>query len=433
MSVVLSVEESGPCERQVKVEVPAPAVEAELDRVAREFRQRARMPGFRKGKVPLELVRKMHGEEIEKEVLDRLLPRYWRQAQAEAKLEALLPPRVEQVDLEAGAPLTFVAVVETRPEIALGELDGFDLPEVELAVAEEEVDQALEDIRRQVAEWVVVERPAGRGDLVVADMTELGEAEQPPQRVAFEVGDPEVWEELSLAVSGKAAGGKAEFSRTEGEGEQVRSRSFRVEVAEVKERDLPALDDELAGKIGRFDTLQALRDDVSARIADAKRRRRLQVRERSLLEQLEQRHPIPLPGGLVERELEHLLHEYADHLGMRGVDVTKADVDWRGLAEELRPQAARRVHARLLLDAAAEKLALTVEERELEAALASIAKAQGRTAQAVRQALASDERLRELRAQLLRQRTIRRLLGEDETEPEAAAAVAEMAETAGEE
>lgn len=436
MSVVLSVEETGPCERQVKVEVPAPAVEAELERVTKEFRRQVRMPGFRKGKVPLDLVRKKHDEEIRKEVLDRLLPRYWRQAQAETQLEALLPPRVEQVDLEAGVPLTFVAVVETRPRIELDGLDGFDLPEVELTVGADEVDRALEDIRRQVAEWVVVERPAARGDLVVADMVESGEEEPGPQRVAFEVGDEEVWEELSLEVAGKGAGGKGEFSRTEGEGDEVRERSFAVEIVEVKERDLPPLDDALAAKVGEFETLQALREDVEARIAAAKRRQRIQVRERSLLEQLEQRHPIPLPEGLVEHEHEHLLHEYADHLRMRGVDLETAQLDWRQLAEELKPQARRRVHARLLLDAAAEKLELAVDETDLEEALASIAKAQGRSAQTVRQALARDERLKELRSQLLRQKTMRRLLGEDEREETVVAPgepVAEMADTAGEE
>jgi trigger factor len=436
MSVVLSVEETGPCQRQVKVEVPAPAVEAELDRVTREFRQQTRMPGFRKGKVPLDLVRRKFSEDIEKEVLDRLLPRYWRQAQAETRLEALLPPRVEQVGLEEGEPLTFVAVVETRPEIELGDLAGFQLPEVELSVAAEEVDRALDDIRRQVADWVVVDRPAGRGDLVVADMTELAEAEQPPQRVAFEVGDDEVWEELSLAASGKAAGGRADFSRTDGEGEEARTRAFRLELVEVKERDLPELDDALAGKVGRFEGLHALRHDIQARLMDAKRRRRLQVRERSLLEQLQERHPVPLPEGLVEHELEHLLHEYADQLRMRGVELETAQADWQRISGELRPQAQRRVHARLLLDAAADKLEVEVEEWELEAALASIAEAQGRSAQAVRQALARDERLKELRAQLLRQKTMRRLLGEEESPPEAAEAAAETivtAETAGEE
>lgn len=436
MSVVLSVEETGPCERQVKVEVPAPAVEAELDRVTQEFRRQARMPGFRKGKVPLDLVRKRHGEDIRQEVLDRLLPRYWRQAQAETKLEALLPPRVEEVDLEAGAPLTFTAVIETRPPIELDGLDGFDLPEVAVAVGADEVDQALEDIRRQVAEWVRVERTAARGDLVVADMVEIQEAEQGPQRVAFEVGDEEVWEELTLAVTGKGAGSTTEFSRSEGEGDEARERSFRLEVVEVKERDLPPLDDALAAKVGSFETLQALRDDVEGRIASAKRRQRVQVRERALLEQLEQRHPIPLPEGLVERELEHLLHEYADQLRMRGVDLESAQLDWRQLAEELKPQARRRVHARLLLDAAAIKLDLAVEESELESALASIARAQGRTPQAVRQALARDERLKELRSQLLRQKTMRRLLGEKDPEQSEASAGepgAEMADTAGEE
>jgi trigger factor len=340
---------------------------------------------------------------------------------------------VEQVDLESGAPLTFVAVVETRPAIELGALDGFELPEVALEVAAPEVDQALEDIRRQVAEWAVVERPAGRGDLVVADMQELGDSAQAAQRVAFEVGDEEVWEELSLAALGTAAGSSTEFSRAErGEGEAT-ERSFRIEVVEVKERDLPALDDALAAKVGRFETLQALRDDVEARIGDAKRRQRLQLRERSFLEQLRQRYPTPLPEGLVEHELEHLLHEYADHLKMRGVDIESAPVDWRQLSDELRPQAQRRVHSRLLLDAAAQKLALTVDEQELETALAAIAQAQGRSAQTVRQALARDDRLKDLRAQLLRQKTMGRLLGEETIAPEAARAAAEKADTAGEE
>ena len=120
MSVVVSQEDVGPCRKQLTVEVPAPAVEAETQRVLREIGNRVKVPGFRKGKVPADLVRRRFAKDIEQEVKDRLLPRYWRQAQAEASLEPLLPPEVGEVtDLKPGEPLTFVATVETRPVIEL--------------------------------------------------------------------------------------------------------------------------------------------------------------------------------------------------------------------------------------------------------------------------------------------------------------------------
>src|SRR5260370_22701715 len=130
MSVVLSMQDVGPWRKQLTVEVPAPAVEAETQRVVREFGQRVRLPGFRRGKVPAELVRRRFAKDIEREVIDRLVPRYWRQAQAESEIEPLLPPSVEEVgDLEPGRPLTFVATVETRPRVALGNIHDFQLPD----------------------------------------------------------------------------------------------------------------------------------------------------------------------------------------------------------------------------------------------------------------------------------------------------------------
>ena len=123
MSVVVSVEDVGPCRKQLTIEVPQPAVEAETRRIVGEFRKRARIPGFRKGKVPAELVRQRYEREIDQEVVDRLVPRYWHQAEAESELDALLPPRVEQVDHDPGVSLRFTATVEVRPQIEIGELE----------------------------------------------------------------------------------------------------------------------------------------------------------------------------------------------------------------------------------------------------------------------------------------------------------------------
>src|SRR3954465_3303801 len=161
MSVVVSLQDVGPCRKQLTVEVPAPAVEAETQRVVAEYGNRVRIPGFRKGKVPTKLVRQRYAKDIEREVVERLLPRYWRQAQAESSIDPLLPPEVDEVkELQPGEPLTFVATVETRPQIALGNTRDFDLPDPEVDPGTMEIEETIENIRKQTAEWVTVDRPA---------------------------------------------------------------------------------------------------------------------------------------------------------------------------------------------------------------------------------------------------------------------------------
>src|SRR5688572_9673114 len=174
MSVVVSQQDVGPCRKQLTVEVPAPAVEAETQRVIQEYGRKAKIPGFRQGKVPARVVRQRFAKDIEQEVIDRLLPRYWRQAQAETAIEPLLPPELaEPPVLTPGEPFTFVAVVETRPQIELRNVQDFELPEPSVEPGTLEVDEKFDELRRQLGDWVPVERPAARGDLAVAEITEL--------------------------------------------------------------------------------------------------------------------------------------------------------------------------------------------------------------------------------------------------------------------
>jgi trigger factor len=417
MSVVLSVEETGPCEKRLRVEVPAATVEAEAARVAGDFRKRARIPGFRKGKVPMELVRKRFDEDIRKEVVDRLLPRYWKQAEAESRLDPLLPPTVGDVEFEPGAPLVFTATVEVRPEFPLGDLEGFDLPAPDVDLGAGDVDRMIEDLRRSVAPWVPVDRPAGQGDLVEANLLESSGEAVEPQAVAFEVGDPDVWEELSLEVSGKTAGLSGRFERLHApgpEGGEEHRHEYQIELTAVKERELPPLDDALAAKIGKFETLEALREDVTRRLHAGKQQESRRRRERALLDQLRQRNPAELPRRVLEQEVRNMLTDYAESLGQRGVDPSRAEIDWAQLAEQVRPQAEVRVHARLLLDAVCERLEIEVPEELFEATLAGIARSQSASAAQLRRALDRDGRLAELRAQLRRERALKRLLGEED-------------------
>ena len=421
MSVVVSIEDVGPCRKQLVIEVPQPAVEAETRRIVGEFRKRARIPGFRKGKVPVEMVRQRYEREIDQEVVDLLVPRYWHQAAAEKELDLLTPPRVEQVDHDPGVSFRFTATVEVRPQVEIGELDDIALPEPETEPEDEEIDKTVEDLRRQAADWVPADRAAARGDRVRGSLLLLDPEEETPteQPVDFEVGDENVWEELSLAAVGARPGGKVELERRQGPEQEPRSYRFTVE--SVEERDLPELNDELAAKLGDFETLDALREAVAGQLRAAKQRERRLARERALLDEMRQRHPLALPEGIVQQEVEGMLRTYADEMARRGIDLEKAELDWQSLAERERPNAEKRVHARLLLDAAAERQGIEGEEQEFEQVLAQLARAEGRSTGSVRQALDRSGRLSDLRARLRREKLLRRLLGDEPPADEVAA------------
>lgn len=425
MSVVVSVQDVGPCRKQLTIAVPAPAVEAETERVVQEYGRKVRLPGFRKGKVPSELVRRRFQRDIEHEVVDRLLPRYWRQAQAESEIDPLLPPEVQEVEeLRPGEALTFVATVETRPHIELHDLD-FDLPSPAVEPGEVDIEEAIEELRREVGTWVPVERPAARGDLVSARITELPPAGAEPEAAGtektleIEVGNPQVWEELSLALSGLAAGQETRFTRrethagTEEAPPHEHERQFRVAAVAVKERELPPLDDELASRISPdFKALGELREAVVRRLRAQREEQRRETRQKALLDGLRERHPLELPRRVVDQETEKLVHEYAEGMARQGVDLERSRIDWNEVGTGLRPLAERRVHARLLLDAVAEARGLEVEEAEFEATLAALARAQGSSTPALRKSLDEQGRLSAFRAQLRRDKTIRHLLGE---------------------
>ncbi|HWM94653.1 MAG TPA: trigger factor [Thermoanaerobaculia bacterium] len=431
MSVVVSLQDVGPCRKQLTVEVPAPAVEAETQRVVQEYGRRAKIPGFRQGKVPAHVVRQRFAKDIEHEVIERLLPRYWKQAQAESSIDPLLPPELaEDPVLRSGEPFTFTALVETRPQIELRNIKDFELPDPPVEPGSMEVDDKVDELRKQLADWVPVERAAARGDLVAGEITELTpalhapEGEQPGEEaktetIQIEVGDERVWEELSASLQGLSTGHETTFDRHEeavqhGDHEHpARERKFRIRVTAVKERDLPPLDDEFAKKVSPdLETVDQLREAITRRLRSVKQDERREQRQRALLDQLRERHPVDLPQGVVRREVEGLVQDYAESLARRGVDVEQAGIDWNAMGGQMLPLAEQRVHARLLLDAISDAESVQVGEEEFELTLAALARARNTTTPALRKSMDESGQLATLRSQLRRDKTIRHLLGE---------------------
>ncbi|MEM1176833.1 MAG: trigger factor [Acidobacteriota bacterium] len=433
MSVVTGMEEAGPHRVKLTIEVPAQAVDAEMGRVMQEFRREVRLPGFRKGKVPKRLLQKRFNDEIQREVADRLLPRYWQQAQAEKDLDPLLPPTVDDLTLNEGEPMVVVATVETRPDITLGDIENFDLPDESTDPNDDEIDDAIADLRRSFAEWNTVEREAGTGDLVVGTMLDLdaggddaGEADgdeevaeaapaPEPRPMHIEIGAANTDEELSLLLTGKAAGATVIYERTHGEGEEESQHRYEIQVNEIKEQELPEVDDAFAERlgIGSSDELRTLFEQrIRGEKEQSLRRRRTEI----LLEALRERHPLPtLPEGVVQQEAERMMREQADQMAQQGVDLENAGIDWGQMLDSIRPAAERRVHERLVLDAIAKDQGSRLDEEKFEMFLSSAAAQQNVSSLALRQRLSEDGRLEPLRAQLLREQTIAELLGEGDS------------------
>ena len=299
--------------------------------------------------------------------------------------------------------------------VELGALGDFDLPDPDVEPASEEAEEALEELRRNVAEWMDAERPAARGDLVVAQLRHVGvdEEEEIPTPTTFEVGDERVWEELTLAATGMAAGQRGEFERQIEKDGAIETRRYSIEVEKVRERELAPLDDEFAAKVGEFESLDALRSGIDSRLRHSKERERRIQRETALFDQLCERYPIELPKRVVDKEVERMLSDYASTLASQGVDLDRTEMDWQRMAEEARPRAERQVRARLLIDAIGEDWDVGVEEEEVETALANMARAQRTSSGALRRDLDKAGRLGELKDQLRREKTVRRLLGEE--------------------
>ncbi len=439
MSVVIAFEDAGPCRKQLTIEVPAPAVEAELGRVIKDWTRQAKIPGFRKGKAPASMIRSRFKTEIEQEVTERLVPRYWRQAEAEKSLDPLLAPEFSELKLEPGEPMTFFAEVETRPLIDLQLEPEVVLPTGDSTPTAEEIDEAIDEARRQHANWHDVDRAAAIGDRVLgtihkqpSEEADEADADGEPEAPAVtpldvELGDERVWEELGLALTGLSAGQKGTFTR-KGEGSEAGEVPYSFEIETVRERELPPVDEDFAKKVGDFDSVDALRTAATATIAQRKAEHQGQERRKALLDELRNRHPLELPRRVVDHQVQEMLHRQMSRLAQQGIDLESAPIDWAGIGENMRPDAEELVHDRLILDAIAKEKDIQVNEEAFERLLGAHAAQQGRSPLALRQELSESGRLPILRGQLRRDQVVRVLLGDvspEDTEPESEATDAE--------
>jgi len=409
----VDVEEMGACKRRLQVEETREVVEQAWGQAFARVQREARLPGFRKGKVPASMIKLHFSDDVKQEVARHLIPEVYRQALEQTHLRPVEEPDLQDVTLEERAPLKFSAVVEIRPSVTLGQHLGLAVKHAPKEFAETEVDEALAQLLEQHAVYRTVERPVDVGDLVVVDYTLTPDGMEPRSETAytFVIGGGSVMPEIEEAVIGLGAGGtrstRVRFP-DDHRNETLRGKSGAadVKVVEVKEKVLPALDDEFAKGLGAFETLEALRTEVRTGLIKRREQENRRALENAVVDAALAQHPFEVPEALVLRQVGTQIEHMREHMRRQGVDPDRLPWDYKKMLEELRPGATTGVRRAFLLEAVAEKEGLVPDDALVDAEVEKIAQSTQRPVPAVRAMLEQNGSLEGIRVSLMEQRAL---------------------------
>lgn len=412
----VTVEELSPSKRALNVEVPTERVADRVEAAFREWSQKLQLPGFRRGRVPREVIRRRFEAEVNEEVLRALIPDSYQEALTQAAIEPVSQPAVEDIHFHAGEPLRYRAVVEVKPPVTVQDYRGVALEREKVEVSDQEVDRALEYLREDAAEYVPMEGwPALKDDLVILDHEgsvngkpfKGGNGKNLTVALGHEGYLPGFAEQLTGMQKGDTKQFRlqmpAEYPRKELAGRPV---EFRVTVKEVKKRRVPELNDDFAKSVGDVETLAALRDKLRQQLQQRKTREQDAALKRALMDKLVQQTAIEAPETMVEREAAALLEELAMTFRATGGRPEGLPDNPEALKTHAREAATRRVKEALLLEAVAKQEQLTVTDEEIAAEANTLAGLYRQDPAAVRRALEDPARRAGLAGRLLERKAL---------------------------
>jgi len=403
--------------REIAVEVPAQEVQRETEALIQKYQKLARLPGFRKGHVPASIIRQRFSEDIKTEVVEALVPRYFRQ---EAEKHGLVPvsqPRVTDLHIHDGEPLRFKASFEILPEI---KVEGYkdlrtDKPVIE--VTDEEVQQALNHLQEQHATFDAIEgRTLADGDFAQVSLDgrpKDGEG-QPVHMddVLVEIGGKNTMPEFTEHLRGASAGDEKTFEvkyPEDSNDQRLRGKTFdyTVKVLSLKKKSLPELNDAFARELGDFTGI----DDVKKRVRENMEAEKKHTAEHEakdkLVAELVKRNDFEVPEAMVDRQIDVRLERGLRALasqGMRAEDMKKMDLN--RLRSGQRNQAVQEVKASLLLDRIADLEKLEVSDEEIDHEIEALALQTKQTSEAVRARLTRDGALDRIRNRIRNEKTL---------------------------
>ncbi len=379
----VEVQELGACGRRLEIEIAPENVKKELDQAYRELARRVSIRGFRKGKIPRPVLERYHRSSVEDEVLQKLIPSSFQQAVKDQGLRAVGQPKLDDIKLDEEKALHYTATVEVLPDIALQTYGGWELTKEVRAVTDAELERELQELQNRHVSLVAIEedRPVQEGDYVLISFEGFRDG-QPVQgskaeNYALVVGSKTVIENVERGLIGMRKGEAREIPVQFPETYQNRSMAgreviFHVTVNEIKERVLPALNDEFAKEAGGVDTLAELREKQRKNQEEIAAREARRALHEVIVARLVEANPFELPPGMVEAETEALIADVQRQLRAQQGDAAPVQIT-EEVRQQLREQAITRIKRELLIDEIAKREGITADDSDVEADLKRLA------------------------------------------------------------
>jgi len=424
--------------REIQVEIPVADVNRQTDSLIQKYQKVARIPGFRRGHVPASIIRQRFSEEIKTDMVEALIPRYFRQEAERLGIHPVSQPRVTDLHLHDGEPLRFKAAFEVLPEIKLEGYKELRADKPEIAVSEADVEQALADLRERHASFNPVEgRALADGDFAQVSLDgtpKPGESESETEsgtgpgtksgstpgegqpvhmdEVLVEIGGKDTMPEFTENLRGTSPGDERTFDVNYPEDTQDKrlagkTFSYAVKVQSVKQKSLPELNDEFAKQLGEFQTVDDVRKAIREQMESERKNQAEREAKEKLVGELIQRNDFEVPDSLIEQQIDIRLERGLRALAAQGLTAEQMKkMDLSRLRVGQREQAIHDVKAALLLERVAEEENVQVSDEELNQELESLAKQSKQTSEAVRARLTRDGGLDRIRTRIRNEKTL---------------------------
>ena len=370
------------------IEASAEEFEAGLNAAYNKNKNKISVPGFRKGKAPRKMIEKLYGSQIFfEDAAKEIIPDAYADAAKESGLDIVSQPKVSIEQLEAGKPFIFAAEVAVRPEVELGEYKGVEVTKADAEVTDADVEEELKKVQDQNSRTVSVEdRAVKDGDMTVIDFEgfidgeafEGGKGENYP----LTIGSHSFIDTFEEQMIGMNIGEEKELNVTfpedyHAENLKGKPATFKVTVKEIKEKQLPELDDDFAQDVSDFDTLAEYKDDLKKKIAERKESEAKAKKESEAIEKVVEAAKMDIPQAMIDTQVNRMLEDFAMRLQQQGLSVEQY-FQYTGMTadkimEEMKPEAVKRIKNSLVLEAVAKAENIEVSEEEFEAELQKMA------------------------------------------------------------
>lgn len=373
---------------KLTIEASAEDLEKAIEQAYQKQKKQISIPGFRKGKVPRQMVEKMYGKEVfYEDAANALIPDAYDKALEECEEDIVSSPKIEVTQIEAGKPFIFTATVALKPEVKLGKYKGVKVDKIDTEVTEEEVNAEIDRERENNARNITVEdRPVKDGDITTLDFEgfvdgvafEGGKGENYPLTIGSGAFIPGFEEQLVGAEIGKEVEVKVTFPEDyQAENLKGKDAVFKCTIKEIKEKQLPELDDEFASEVSEFETLAEYKEDIKKNLEEKKAKDAKNAKEDAAIKAAVEASEMEIPDAMLETQQRQMVDEFAQRITMQGLSMEQyfqfTGTNYQQMVEQVKPQAEERIKSRLVLEAIAKAENIEVTEEDYDKELETMA------------------------------------------------------------